>query len=113
MSIIYIYIYIYIYIIYEDHHSVNIIYKIKSYTESATTVKYEYSSYIHTFRPPSSNPATAREPSGDRAQDRAQALSGTTMDFISKLPSMSHTYASKINIYTMCNTWHFRENRPL
>lgn len=47
-----------------------------------------------TFMEPSSKPATAREPSGDKAQERAQAERGITVDFISKSPLTLHTYST-------------------
>lgn len=45
-----------------------------------------------TLSDPSSNPDTAREPSGDRAHDLAHEGSGIRSDFISSSPVMFHTY---------------------
>ena len=45
-----------------------------------------------TLSDPSSNPATAREPSGDRSHDLAHGDKGITTDFISTSPVIFHTW---------------------
>ena len=77
-----------------------------SLSTSSQNVLASITDELQTFNDPSSNPAAAIEPFGERAQERAQGERGGTSDLSRGSPvSIDHTYQVR-GIYTQCTYVH-------